>query len=127
MEKQWPILWYCQDHWKAHLITTRHYYQWYIPFDRKTCKDNKKETKGPAPKKLKTMTEDDYMGVSQTDIPPEDLDDNDNNNNNDNNDDNNNNNNNNDSPVPSWLKNNMQEGLSKGALKLRPGPLIDPL
>jgi len=65
----------------------------------------------PAPKKLKTITEDDYMGVSQTDTPPKDSD----------------NNNNNNSPVPSWLKNNMQEGLLKGASKLRPRPLMDPL
>jgi len=69
------------------------------------------------------MTEDDYMGVSQTDTLPKDSDDNNNNNNNDNN----NNNNNNDSPAPSWLKNNMQEGLLKGASKLRPRPLTDPL
>jgi len=116
MENRWPILRYCQDHWKAHLITTKNYSQWYIPYDKRTREDNEKETKGPAPKKLKMMTEDDYTGVSQTDTPPEDSDDNDNNNDNDN-----------DSPAPSWLKNDVQEGSSRGASRPKPRPLMNPL
>ena len=80
-------------------------------------KDNDKETNGPPSKKFKTMVEDDHTCVSQADTPPKDsdIDDDD--------DDNNNNNN----PKPSWLKDNVQEGLSRGISRPKARPLRDPL
>jgi len=119
METRWPILQYCENHYKAHLLTTKHYSQWYKTHHMAQTigKDNNKETNRPPSKKFKTMVEDDHTCVSQADTPPEDSDI-------DDNDDNNNNNNN---PKPSWLKDNVQEGSSRGISRPKARPLRDPL
>lgn len=84
-------------------------------------KDNDKEINGPPSKKFKTMVEDDHTYVSQADTLPEDsdIDDDD--------DDGEGDNDNDDNPKPSWLKDNVQEGLLRGISRPKARPLRDPL
>jgi len=109
-----------RNHYKAHLLTTKHYSQWYKTHHmaQTISKDNDKETNGPSSKKFKTMVKDDHTCVSQADTPPKDSDI-------DDNDDNDNDNN--DNPKPSWLKDNVQEGSSRGISRPKARPLRDPL
>ena len=123
METQWPILQYCENYYKAHLLMTKHYSQWYKTYHMAQMigKDNDKEINGPPSKKFKTMVEDDHTYVSQADTLPEDsdIDDDD--------DDGEGDNDNDDNPKPSWLKDNVQEGLLRGISRPKARPLRDPL
>jgi len=120
MEKRWPILCYCKNHWKAHYLTTKNYPQWYKVYNRKMIvKGKKNKTNEPAQKKRRTMIEDDDPSNSQSDSEtgtgdgsiPEALGEG----------------SNRDNDRPSWLEEDTQEEHRRGILRPRARPLRDPL
>jgi hypothetical protein len=68
MEKDWPVLRYCEDHWKTRTFATAYYSPWYTPLHRKMQETAHKEAKAkaaqekentePARKKPRTAVED---------------------------------------------------------------------
>jgi hypothetical protein len=70
MEKDWPVLCYCENHWKTRAFATAYYSPWYTPLNRKmqeaVCKEAKaklkaileKENSEPVRKKPRTTVED---------------------------------------------------------------------
>jgi len=59
MEMHWPVLHYCDNHWKAHKIATQNYPQWYKNYHKKKLKVEEKNSDEPAQKKHRTVIEDD--------------------------------------------------------------------
>jgi len=70
METQWPVLHYCENHWKVQHIATNNYPQWYKNRHMSSKADNT-ETKGPAQKRRKV--EDNDTGDHEAD-PDTDTD-----------------------------------------------------
>jgi hypothetical protein len=71
MEKQWPILRYCDDHWKANQVASSTYSQWY-GYHHISSDDDNSETKGPSQKRRKvdddnTSDRDANSGTGDTD------------------------------------------------------------
>jgi hypothetical protein len=71
MENQWPILRYCEDHWKANQVGSSGYSQWY-GYHHMSSDDNNGDTKGPAQKRCKvdddnTSDRDAISGTGDTD------------------------------------------------------------
>jgi hypothetical protein len=114
MENQWPILQYCEDHWKVHHLATNSYPQWYKSHHVSKKVDNT-ETKGPAQKRRKV--EDDDTGDraseadSETNTDP-DASDSDADNN---------------IASPSWLEEGIREESTSGPSRPKARPLRDPL
>ena len=50
MESRWPILRYCEDHWKVHALATQNYSQWYRWYDEKKTRE---KSMGRASKRAK--------------------------------------------------------------------------
>jgi hypothetical protein len=67
MENKWDVLQYCNNHWKAHYITTKIYSQWYKYHDKKMGEPNNMEMNRPTYKRWKTTIEDD-LGDCYTDL-----------------------------------------------------------
>jgi hypothetical protein len=69
MEKKWPVLRLCADHWKVHYIATKNYPQWYKFYHKKMGKGKDTEPMGPPQKKHKPAvdSDDDDTGDCQTD------------------------------------------------------------
>ena len=59
METRWPVLRYCENHWKAQRIAIDNYPQWYKTYSRKKLGEEEKTSDEPAQKKRRTMIEDD--------------------------------------------------------------------
>jgi hypothetical protein len=84
MELRWPVVRYCENHWKAHRIATDNYPQWYKNHCRKRPGGEATKSDEPAAKKQRTIIEDDenvhLQSESETnagDGPmPEEMDDN---------------------------------------------------
>ena len=56
MEKNWLVLCYCNNHWKANTLTTSIYSQWYKHYHKKMladAKENKLKDSEPVRKKAK--------------------------------------------------------------------------
>jgi hypothetical protein len=53
MESRWPILQYCEDHWKVHALTTLNYSQWYRWYDERRTRERSMPV-GRASKRVKT-------------------------------------------------------------------------
>jgi len=115
MEKKWPILHYCENHWKVHHLTTKMYPGWYKGYHKKksTGKGKDIKGKGPALKRRKTMVEDDDTGNCQTnpetDTVPDGSDDD------------------HTIALPSWLKEDVCKGSSMGTSRPKARHLRDPL
>lgn len=74
MENQWPVLWYCENHWKANYIATKNYPLWYKTHHKDSSEADDIEAKEPLQKKCKTtMIEDDNAGDCQME-PETDMD-----------------------------------------------------
>jgi hypothetical protein len=70
MEKDWPVLRYCENHWKTRAFATAYYSPWYTPLNRKMQEAMHKEAEAklkaipekensePARKKPRTAVED---------------------------------------------------------------------
>ena len=56
MEAKWPMLCYCDNHWKAHAIVTTNYPAWYRGCIRREVglKDNDEGCNEPVTKRCKT-------------------------------------------------------------------------
>ena len=115
MEKKWPVLCYCENHWKDYHLTTKTYPGWYKGYHKKksTGKGKDIKGKGPALKRRKTTVEDDDAGDCQTDpktnTVPDGLDDD------------------HTIALPSWLEEDVHEGSSMGTSRPKARPLRDPL
>ena len=64
IERRWPVLRYCENHWKAQRIAIDNYPQWYKTYSKKKSGEEGKKSDKPAPKKHKTIHEDDENGQS---------------------------------------------------------------
>jgi hypothetical protein len=64
MERWWPVLRYCENHWKAQRITIDNYPQWYKTYSKKKSGEEGKKLDEPALKKHKTIHEDNKNGQS---------------------------------------------------------------
>ena len=75
MEKQWEVLRYCENSWKAQHLATKTYSQWYTSFHRKMTRRQlvDAKTKEPARKKHKTSTKEDDHGDFHSDPEETDL------------------------------------------------------
>jgi hypothetical protein len=62
MESNWPVVGYCDNHWKAHAIATANYPQWLKTYREKKLEQSDK----PARKRRKTVLEDDENGESES-------------------------------------------------------------
>jgi len=113
MEEQWPILWYCKNHWKVNYLVTQNYPIWHKTHQKNLGKDNNTETKGPTQKRHRTTTEGNDTGDSQidpkTDIEPKALED--------------------DSNIAllSWLNKDICKGPRRDTSRPKAKPLRDPL
>ena len=65
METQWPVLRYCENHWKANKVATSIYSQWYHPYDKKM--KELKAKNGPSTKKCR-MTEEPGVASSPSEV-----------------------------------------------------------
>ena len=54
MEKKWPVLRYCENHWKVCALATSIYSQWYQGYRKKMLATRDEE---PARKKARTVVE----------------------------------------------------------------------
>ena len=121
MEKKFPVLRYCEDHWKVNYVATKNYPQWYKSYHQKmlVLKGKKKETNEPPQKKRRTRIKDDDDSHCQSDSEtdtvdgptPEALDEGSNHNN----------------ARPSWLEEDTQEEPRACTSRPRARPLRDPL
>ena len=70
METKWPMLCYCENHWKVHTITTINYPTWYCGCIRREVgiKDNDEDYDEPVTKKCKTTMEE--ASNSESSPPP---------------------------------------------------------
>ena len=80
MEKDWPVLRYCEDHWKTRAFVTAYYSPWYTLLNRKMQEAARKEAKAksnatqekenpePVRKKPRTAAED-ITGEAHTPEP----------------------------------------------------------
>jgi hypothetical protein len=67
MERWWPVLWYCENHWKAQRIAINNYPQWYKTYSKNKSGEIGKKSDEPALKKQKTILEDNENGQ----LPPQ--------------------------------------------------------
>lgn len=68
MERRWPVLGYCENHWKVRYLATKNYPQWYGKYEEKMKKAKNNQTDEPPLKKPKNMIEDDDTGNCQSDV-----------------------------------------------------------
>jgi hypothetical protein len=54
MENRWPVLRYCEDHWKVHALATLNYSQWYRWYDERRTRE---KSMGRASKRAKSRIE----------------------------------------------------------------------
>jgi hypothetical protein len=69
MEKKWPVLCYCENHWKANTLVTSIYSQWYKRYHKKMvadAKENKLDDSEPVRKKARTAIEADDSSSSES-------------------------------------------------------------
>jgi hypothetical protein len=60
MEKQWPVLHYCENGWKSNCLASAIYSQWYKTYHMKMLSEGKKKKEEERDqKKVKTANEDD--------------------------------------------------------------------
>ena len=60
MERCWPVLRYCDNHWKAHEIATANYPQWHKNHHKKKLgAEGNKHSDKPVQKKCRAVIEDD--------------------------------------------------------------------
>jgi hypothetical protein len=68
MELWWPVVHYCENHWKAHRIATNNYPQWYKNHCRKRPGGEAKKLDKLAMKKPRMIIEDDKNVQSQSEL-----------------------------------------------------------
>ena len=68
MERRWPVLRYCENHWKVRYLATKNYPQWYGKYEEKMKKAKNNQTDELPLKKPKNMIEDNDTGNCQSDV-----------------------------------------------------------